>query len=318
MIWARSARFVIAHTTVRCLVIISVALHLTACERSSGDDPRRDATEQAPQDVFSSLPPDSTTLEAVLLCDGIEPSVSPNGRFVAYAGWSDVWLYDIEARTTRRLCAARSPSGIAWSPSGTQLAFNSSDYQGMWNRIWIVNADGSGLRKLDDAGVDDQHPVWSPSGESLVWTRVNRLWQADLDGTGGRFITKSPERFHQEFARGWTADGIHLLYISGSQMGGEYRLRVVGRDSTDDVADSTRVPAVHRSGLGVADGGALLFRAWRDTIEFAERGATGRVRRIFTRGANAFRLSLASDKSFCVFDDGDQDQPRIWLVKLKQ
>lgn len=302
-----------------CLVLALLATQLTACGRSPGDDSPEDATEQPWTNVFSGLPPDSTTVEAELLCDGMGPRISPNGRYVAYAGWSDVWLYDLEAKTTHRLCGARSPSGIAWSPSGTQLAFSSGDYQGMWNRIWVVNADGSGLRKLDDTGVHDQHPVWAPDGRLLVWTRVNRLWRVDTSGAGGRFITKTPSRFHQEFARGWTADGVHLLYMSGSEMGEEYRLRIVGTDSTDDVADSSRVPAVTRSEVAVADDGALLYRGAGSSIEFIERGAGGRIRRCFIQDAiQVWDVSLARDWSMAVFDDGDQDQPRIWLVRIRR
>lgn len=276
------------------------------------------ATVSPPVDVFAGLPPDSARYVAVPLCDGMEPSISPDGRSVAFASWSDVRLYDISTGTTRRICQAQNPSGIAWSPTGTQLAFSAGDFKSYWNKIWIVNSDGSNLRTLDDIGAKDQHPIWSPDGRSMVWTRVDRLWQADTSGGRGRYLTKTPPRYHEEFARGWAADRVHLIYLAGSLMGAEYRLRVVGGDSTDDVADSSRVPVVSRSEVGVAEGGALLYRGAGSSIEFIERGSRGRVRRCFVQDSHVWSVSLSRDRSFAVFDDGDQEQPRLWFVNLRR
>ena len=58
------------------------------------------------------------------------------------------------------------------------------------------------------------------------------------------------------------------IYLSGSVMGEEFRLRVVGPDSMDDVADSSHVPVVSRSEIGVAEDGGLLYRGAGSAIEF--------------------------------------------------
>ena len=279
----------------------------------------RTVTPSSVSDVFFGLPPDSAHFVAVPLCDGMEPSISPDGQSVAFAGWSDVHMYDLQTGTTRRICQARGPSGIAWSPTGSQLAFSSPGYASDWlPGIWLVNSNGHNLRKLGYMGVHDQHPIWSPDGRSLVWTRVNRLWQGDTTGSGGRFLTKTPPEFHLEFARGWAADRVHLIYLAGSEMGEEFRLRVVGQDSTDDIADSSRVPVVTRSEVGVAEGGRLLYRGAGSAIQFIERGTNGKIRRCFVQDTvMVWNVSLSRDRSVAVFEDGDQDEPRVWLVKLR-
>ena len=55
----------------------------------SGSSPsgshRIKATQSSMPDAFSGLPPDSTRLVAVPLCDGMDPSISPDGRSVGLA-----------------------------------------------------------------------------------------------------------------------------------------------------------------------------------------------------------------------------------------
>ena len=47
--------------------------------------------------------------------------------------------------------------------------------------IWIINADGSGLRQLTTN--DDDFPAWSPDGETIALTRENHI--VTVDATSG-------------------------------------------------------------------------------------------------------------------------------------
>src|SRR6266571_9357478 len=102
-------------------------------------------------DTFAGLPPDSARLRAVPICEGMEPSISPDGRAVAFIGWGgDVRMYDVAAETERRLCQNSNAHDIAWNPSGSRLAFQGEDSTrvAMQSWIWVVNRDGSGLHKV--------------------------------------------------------------------------------------------------------------------------------------------------------------------------
>jgi len=293
-------------------VCVAGVLLGTGCGSGKYTSPRTDA--------FAGLPPDSTRIEVIRAFDGRSPSISPDGQSIAFLGWNDVFVYDINAGTTRRVCDARSPSAVAWSPSGSALAFNASDFTAMWNRIWIVRADGSGLRKLDDRGVDDQHPIWSRDGSSLVWTRLNRLWQVDTMGAGGHFLTRRPSGDTLQFARGWSSDGSRVLYLEGTTRGDDFWLRSVGRDSSDDSAEHSSLPAVTREEVGVLPDGMLAYRGGWSAIEFHELGVQGRTRRLLLPDTvNAGIVSVASDRSMAAFDNRNQDQedPRIYVARLK-
>jgi Tol biopolymer transport system component len=68
----------------------------------------------------------------------------------------------------------------AWSPDGQTIAFDAHDV------IYVVNADGSGLRRLAQNATFDS---WSPDGRKLIISRLNGLWVMNADGSGQRNLT---------------------------------------------------------------------------------------------------------------------------------
>ena len=77
----------------------------------------------------------------------------------------DLYTMRSDGRAKRRLAtAAYAPS---WSPDGRRLVF--ARYTD--SSLWIVNADGTGLRRL----VEGNSPAWSPDGHSIAFTK----WTGD-------------------------------------------------------------------------------------------------------------------------------------------
>ena len=49
-----------------------------------------------------------------------------------------------------------------WSPDGSRIVFTRSSSDGGTENIYIVNADGTGLRQVTDGGTDDKGDWGTP------------------------------------------------------------------------------------------------------------------------------------------------------------
>ena len=100
-------------------------------------------------------------------------SFSPDGRFFAIAAKrkdrDDLVILDVkrgreERRIKINLSGVQTPR---WSPDGQQLVFTGFD--GGFTDLFIVNRDGTGLRRLTNDKYANMHPSWSPDGKSIAY-----------------------------------------------------------------------------------------------------------------------------------------------------
>ncbi len=130
------------------------------------------------------------------------PSVSPNGKVVAFAGQvnegqkydqtkNQIWLMPIGGGKPKSVSAGqgRQPD---WSPDGRWLAFASGrgDPAGR-HAVFVVDRAGRNLTQLTEYAVNAQHPVWSPDGKWLVFSaQVDE--RADVFGLARISVPKLP------------------------------------------------------------------------------------------------------------------------------
>jgi Tol biopolymer transport system component len=99
---------------------------------------------------------------------------SADGRYFAIAAKhkdrDDLVILD--AKKGKEVRRIRVPlNGLttpAWSPDGSQLVF--TGYDGGLSDLFIVNADGSDLRRLTRDKYADLQPSWSPDGKTIAFT----------------------------------------------------------------------------------------------------------------------------------------------------
>jgi TolB protein len=80
------------------------------------------------------------------------PSVSPDGRFVVFSsdrdGPGDLYVLEIATNALTRLTTGMGTrGGGSWSRTGSRLLFSAPGTSEL-EEIYIVNRDGSGLRRL--------------------------------------------------------------------------------------------------------------------------------------------------------------------------
>ncbi|HWI16375.1 MAG TPA: amidohydrolase family protein [Vicinamibacterales bacterium] len=122
-------------------------------------------------------------------------AVSPDGRTLIIDLQGSLWTLPVSGgtatRVTEEFLDARQP---AWAPDNRRVAFQGYA-DGVWH-IYVMNADGSGLRAITSGPFDDREPSWSRDGSRIAFSsdRSGNYDIFDLDVTGGtvRQLTNNP------------------------------------------------------------------------------------------------------------------------------
>ena len=151
----------------------------------------------------------------------IQPRISPDGKRFAIAvgedNQTDVWVYDLESDSFRRLTyeGTYNENCPVWTPDGQWIVF-SSERQGQFH-LYRKRADGSsGVELLATTQSRSYPSSWSPDGNVLALTErpsgntdVSILLKED-GGTPRPFIS-SPEN---EWSPQFSPNGKWLAYLS--------------------------------------------------------------------------------------------------------
>ncbi|PYQ76671.1 MAG: hypothetical protein DMG04_02905 [Acidobacteria bacterium] len=124
----------------------------------------------------------------------ITPRWSPDGRSIAYTSYRrgppQVFISNIfqgtleEATKGERVGQNWLP---AWSPDGQRICFGSTRDGGS-SQLYVINRDGSALRRLTNDKWVNTTPTWSPSGNQIAFvsdrTGSPQIYVINADGVG--------------------------------------------------------------------------------------------------------------------------------------
>ena len=102
--------------------------------------------------------------------------------------------------TVQDQVALKRISGFRVSPDGTKVVFalRTTDLEANRGRLdlWLIGADGQGLRQLTAGESNESDPVWSPDGKTVYFlsnrSASNQIWKISLEGGEASQVTNLP------------------------------------------------------------------------------------------------------------------------------
>ncbi len=124
-------------------------------------------------------------------------------------------------RTHLSTGAVEFPRHIAWSPDGRRLAFDGpSTSLGTGNALYVMNADGSGLRQVGRGDRLRHDPAWSPDGTRLAFVQDDGAGAGSGDiytiTTAGGSLRQLTTAASWDGEPDWSADGTRIAYTCRS------------------------------------------------------------------------------------------------------
>lgn len=152
-------------------LVVLVLLSIVAC---GGSDTSTSPTASPPAVVLPSATPSQSTTPLPA------PTVAGTIAYTRVVDGEDDPLCLINTDGTgftKMDTGASMALEAAWSPDGRKLAYVESGAEIHWGTtiLWIINADGSGKKKL----ADGMMPTWSPDGKQLAFNNFI------MDASGG-------------------------------------------------------------------------------------------------------------------------------------
>jgi len=135
------------------------------------------------------------------------------------------------------------------SPQGDLLTFST---QGVKEDIFVMKADGTGVRKLTDDGYHNRRPNFSPDGRKILFSSdrggTYDAWVVDVDGSGLAPVTRSTNDY-VHFGI-WSPDG---KTIAARNLSGRLLLLAFPRSVADPMPEPGPLPE---------DGRQIWPRSW--------------------------------------------------------
>ncbi len=256
--------------------------------------------------------------------DDVNPSWSPDGRRILFDserdGNKEVYVMDADGGNQIRLTRNNAVDTTAtWSPVGGLIAFASNrdtgpPYNPYNLDIYVMNADGSNVRRIVDDPEYDVGPQWSPDGRKIVFmTGRNRnfdVYEMNADGTGQKNLTSDYDK--SDGAPVWSLDGRNIAFSRKIQ--GKDQIFVMSSDG-GNLKQVTHGSANNASPGWSPDGSKLILNTDHDgNWEIYMISVDGELAQLTDDAADDLAPDWSPDGNRIAFSSNRNGKQHIYLI----
>ena len=258
------------------------------------------------------------------LSDDVNPSWSPDGFKILFEserdGNRELYVMDADGGNQIRLTRNNAVDSTAtWSPDGSLIAFASKRDTGPpfnpYNLdIYVMNADGSNVRRIVDDPEYDVGPQWSPDGRKIVFMTGRNgnfdVYDMNADGTGQRNLTADHDK--SDGAPVWSIDGQNIAF--SRKIEGKDQLFIM------DANGGNLKRVTHNSGNNVSagwspDSSKLIFQSDQDgNWEIYMISVDGELAQLTDDAADDLSPDWSPDGNRIVFSSNRNGKQHIYVM----
>jgi Tol biopolymer transport system component len=203
-----------------------------------------------------------------------------------YDEFYDIYEYDLSAKTWHPLTREKGYDAEgSWSPDGSLIAFASNrsawtdslteaqkqafNLDPAWaNEIYIMNADGSNVRRLTNSPGYDGGPFFSADGKKLCWRRfaengaTAEIMTMNIDGSAEQQLTKLEA---MSWAPYFHPSGRYLIFTTNRHGFANFELYLIDAEGRREPVRVTHTPGFDGLPVFSPDGSQLAWTAGRTT-----------------------------------------------------
>ena len=190
---------------------------------------------------------------------GGEPVWSPNGEWLAVAGWEGedglpaIYILRPDGTGLKRLATGGPP--MAWSPDGSHIAFAIRQWE-EGDGVYVTDVDGEVRKVSDSVAPQFQAPssAWSPDGRCLAFVTVGPDWEAPPSLRVLDVETGWEEFLASDVARPvWSPDGSRIAFLRDGN------LWVMNSDGSEQTQVTNPTQPFVQEPAWLPDGSGLLL-----------------------------------------------------------
>jgi Tol biopolymer transport system component/tRNA A-37 threonylcarbamoyl transferase component Bud32 len=257
----------------------------------------------------------------------IHPSISPDGRLLAYAACGATYSCDVYVQqlgsgyapqgSPRRITQqGLSVAGLAWSRDDESLVYSGSLTAGALGYLWRVGIQGhQPPERLDLAGFYASYPSIAPAGSRLAFSRGLRnydIWRYQLGGDPEPFIVSSLDEGNPQFS----PDGSRIAF-SSSRSGEIFEIWAANADGSNPVQLTNRLGRYQGTPRWSPDGRWIAFDSQGQDGHwdiYVIDASGGRPRRVTSEPSDEKIPSWSRDGKWIYFGSNRTGRDEIWRV----